>query len=124
MSRLDEIERRANAATPGPWWGREDQNGEGKWFRSVASGVPGNATRVVPAAGNGGVRSSEDHAFILHARTDIPYLVARVRELERALEEIYRGPGEEFPAAVRSGWRKNYAYNALHPEPLAEPAQL
>ncbi|NBW09321.1 MAG: hypothetical protein EBR82_14980 [Caulobacteraceae bacterium] len=70
---LDEIERRANAATPGPWTGKVNSCVEA-------------ADEAVFETGCGcctdSTLSEENATFIAAARTDVPALIARVRELE------------------------------------------
>lgn len=72
---LDAIEARANAASRGPW-----KHGEG-----YEQGDPGD---YVSTAWGGIVVCGDtpptpaDAIFIAHARTDVPALVKRVRELE------------------------------------------
>ena len=70
---LDAIEKRATQATAGPW---------------TAEG-----TLIHNGRGYGIIHSNEDNDFLdlnfaAHARTDVPLLVARVRELEAALNTI------------------------------------
>lgn len=76
MLNLTAIEQRANAATPGPWQG---------YSYNVHSdtGVP-----IALMMANPGVPWGENQAFIYNARSDIPTLIARVRELEAALQLI------------------------------------
>ena len=77
MIDLDEIEARANAATPGPWYGNRN------------SGVYAVNVGLVVGTGCGYCTKSrlthEDAAFIAAARTDVSALIARVRELETHL---------------------------------------
>lgn len=77
MIDLDEIERRANSATPGPWEGK--RNG----------GMYARDREPVFETGCGCCSdpdlTDENSAFIAHARTDVPALIARVRELETQL---------------------------------------
>jgi hypothetical protein len=83
MIDLDEIERRANAATPGREWERrieESSCGEcGEYSEYVQYFCAGPYCETEDAA-------RKDAAFIAHARTDVPALVARVRELEAECE--------------------------------------
>lgn len=85
--RLDEIEARANAATPGPWTVSEDYSDvvgpEGDQLASYWN--PTSETR------NG--------EFIAHARTDVPALVAEVRRLRDRVAEV-EGPAVEARAAL------------------------
>jgi hypothetical protein len=64
--RLTEIEDRAAAATKGPWVADGGTFSRSPYQLPVA--VPGNGVA--------------DSAFIAHAREDVPWLVARIRELE------------------------------------------
>jgi hypothetical protein len=72
MSRIDEIQARADAAVPGPW------TDEGEMWTRVEA--PGQSMAVAYD-----VLSEGDRAFISHAREDVPWLVQRVRELEEGL---------------------------------------
>ena len=91
MINLDEIERRANAATPGPW-----TYDEGCGYVEVPPcGViefkPGweRSVHFLARVHNDHVEGEDglgfDGAFIASARTDVPALIARVRELETHL---------------------------------------
>jgi hypothetical protein len=86
---LDAIETRAKAATPGPW---------------STSGLAVMApTRWIASGGwddNGGCLSQETLDFIVAARTDVPALIARVRELEHELSS----PSSPLAQAVEH-WR-------------------
>jgi hypothetical protein len=95
MIDLDEIERRANAATPGPWT-YHDGCGyvevppcgaiefKPGWERSVHFLARVHNNHVEGEDGLG-----FDGAFIAHARTDVPALIARVRELEEEQAEAH-----------------------------------
>jgi hypothetical protein len=89
---LDEIEARVNAATPGPW-----TYDEGCGYVEVPPcGViefkPGweRSVHFLARVHNDHVEGEDglgfDGAFIASARTDVPALVARVRELEAECE--------------------------------------
>jgi hypothetical protein len=104
---LDAIEARANAATPGPWMcaNRGDESG------SVHPGTDDNwdiYTTIIEDFGSKTVYMRgevllEDGVFAAHARTDVPALVAYVRELEAQLKadaEIAR-LAREYVAADR-----------------------
>ena len=71
--RLAEIEARANAATPGPWWPEH-------------RGVMAEGVEIVDDCAVAGWDAyPENQAFIAAARTDVPALVAEVRRLTAAL---------------------------------------
>jgi len=86
MINLDEIERRANAATPGPWAVYEKPDPWGYWAVQDADGKDvfddGSA-----GAEYGQTCSIADRDFLVAARTDVPALIARVRELEERLSD-------------------------------------
>jgi len=69
---LDEIEKRAMRATPGPWSsfieGRDHTSGS-SFIRTAGEDIELAGATV------------DDQDFIAHARTDIPTLVAEVRRL-------------------------------------------
>ncbi|MFH9072716.1 hypothetical protein [Streptomyces alboflavus] len=81
---LDQIEARANAATPGPWctdaWeiyqGTEYQPGISLWIGETCRGTSSPE------------QDRADAAFVAAARTDVPALLTEVRRLHAALEEI------------------------------------
>ena len=83
MTRLDEIEARANAATEGPW----EWEGEAKaeWEIGANSLVPSRRPDDPVLYGYGydasgiEVKTPADAEFIAHARTDVPALVAALR---------------------------------------------
>ena len=73
MRDLDEIERDAKAATPGPW------NDDGV----SVNGEDEDGNIAMEWVANGDYAGHADDArFIAAARTDVPALVARVRELQ------------------------------------------
>lgn len=79
MTHIDDIEARANAATEGPWVtaiqvGSEPSE-DGRWVEGEA----GDQVAHFPLAGN---QAHSDMDFIAHARTDVPDLVAFVRDVE------------------------------------------
>ena len=75
MINLDEIEARANDATPGPW------RHEGQRVRGVCEIAFCGLTAATDGP-TGTLDYTRNARFIAHARTDVPALVARVRELE------------------------------------------
>ena len=82
---LDAIEARANAATAGPWFADD-------WYGPLAD--DDDAPLGGDVVGNSGVplvanvqACAADQAFIAAARTDIPRLVATVRDLWELLAE-------------------------------------
>lgn len=84
---LDVIEQRANAATEGPW----EYDGRTLWGRDDI----GRIKAVTP----------EDRVFTAAARTDVPDLVARVRELEAENEKLRDDLGKlHMPLSTDWGW--------------------
>lgn len=86
MSRLDEIQARLDAATPGPWWG----GGSNRRKDSIAlvgrrsDRGTGNAIAVLNGVGMDRVADAE---FIAHAREDMPALVEFARRVEAVLDD-------------------------------------
>ena len=84
--RLDEIEVRADSATPGPWTKKPPERLTEGPAAGMLPGVciaatsPSKQNRVY-ASPPGGQFPSADQNFIAHARTDIPDLLAEVRRL-------------------------------------------
>lgn len=78
------IEARANAATPGPWRSRDFEGWDLSGIRIEADGVHGPHQIWVADT-----LLDEDAAFLTHARTDVPALVAELRR-ERLLSEALR----------------------------------
>ena len=71
MNRLNEIEARANAATPGPW------EADGSAHVLTAGDTPTFVARCAdPDESDAGVLDAE---FIAHARTDVPDMAAALR---------------------------------------------
>lgn len=67
--RLDEIQRRSDDATEGPWWGSMI-DGRCEVFAGTGSGSdPMLATELLPG----------DAEFVANARTDVPRLAAALR---------------------------------------------
>jgi hypothetical protein len=99
---LDEIMARCEAATPGPWV-RVDPTDKGQEY--IIGTVDedeeygGWSSPIITCdSGVYGPRPP-DAEFICHARTDIPALVERVRELEVALSGLL----EEMEHQMREG---------------------
>ncbi|MFD5916203.1 hypothetical protein ACFVYP_06915 [Kitasatospora sp. NPDC058201] len=80
---LDAIQARCNAATNGPWTLHDALNGDGfpghLWVVENLDDGPGDHHVLI----NIGTR--DDAEFIARARTDVPALLARVRQLETDL---------------------------------------
>ena len=74
---LEAIEARANAATEGPWVVTASRSG-----RSLSVGPDGFSGR------ERGERFREDAEFTAAARTDVPALVAFVRQLQAEVKDL------------------------------------
>lgn len=78
--RLSEIASRAAAATPGPWQNHYNRR---EVFRSLEPWPD-----TTPVGDIAKAKTFEDGDFIAAAREDIPWLLARVRELEARLAAL------------------------------------
>ncbi len=94
---LDAIERRAAAATPGPWFSEAADHSQERWvstretearigYRGWQGLAAANGCEDDPVAGALVARCNA--AFIAHARADVPALIAEVRRLRAALAEM------------------------------------
>lgn len=104
---LKAIEERANAATPGPWTADaevEERNGGGTrlYVSAHNDDASGHVCRVTPIVEGSYKRWAQedmaepkrhksDAAFIAAARSDVPALVAALREAQARIEELERG---------------------------------
>lgn len=97
---LDEIEARANAASEGPWTVYENAEPLDYWTVQDAGGKDvfddGSA-----CAEYGQTCSIADRDFLVAARTDVPALIARVRELEAECERMKTFAAQHFSTMIR-----------------------
>jgi hypothetical protein len=109
---LDAIEKRADAATEGPWFASDfGYSGEGEPSSIVVhqgkfdwqSIRDGEFVASMPTWDR---QESDDADFIAQARTDVPALVARIRELESATALV-------IPADTRPYETQSAALDAL-----------
>lgn len=77
MLDLDAIEARAAAATPGPWWVERPEGHDAY----IAYGTRGDGADTFDLYDLYNVDT--DYAFMAHARTDVPALIAEVRALRK-----------------------------------------
>ena len=82
MSRTEEIKKRVEAATEGPWYDC-GYRGYGPSPESLEDRRNANVIYDYKYLDHG---KSSDGQFISHAREDIPWLLARVSDLEGKLE--------------------------------------
>ena len=87
MNRLNEIEARTNAATPGPW---EAGCNDRRMYHVVTENEEFFAEYGPELYDSQGFFSDDDTEFIAHARADVPALVAALR----AVLEIHQDGGE------------------------------
>jgi len=105
MIDLDEIERRANAATPGPWRDKHQVCSE------VWGQAPDSQTCSMQIARIGHAQfDALNAAFIAAARTDVPALIARVRELEAECERQSTLAATTFNALIANDIAQMRAY--------------
>lgn len=104
---LDDIEARATAATPGPW---EEHAEYGQHFYAY---LRGPYLRGVGTLNFGdGEDAAADREFVLHARQDVPALLAEIRRLkgqrkyligQLAKRDAESGRGDEAVRAFLAG---------------------
>ncbi|MCR4339175.1 MAG: hypothetical protein NUW01_04715 [Gemmatimonadaceae bacterium] len=89
MSDTEDIQRRVEATTPGPWeW----------WKYGLRQGARGSyVLHDHPDGVAEGASNGADLTFIAAARTDVPYLLAEVERLREALGDFVLR-GEAAPA--------------------------
>ena len=98
MIDLDAIKAKLAATTPGPWeWGTTPWGSPVLRRRLGEQGL--NVINADPSGGEYELAidpGGSDAAFIAHARTDVPALVAEVERLRAALLDLaaIHGPGE------------------------------
>ena len=91
MINLERIERRANAATEGPWG---FSYGDRRYIADPSTDIVGEV--APPYTGQSicvfavASANEKDAEFIASARTDVPKLIARVRELEAECDAYAR----------------------------------
>ncbi len=107
--KLDEIEARAAAATPGAWWQGDTEDEE----RGDADCVYVGRERLA-----GPFDWESDAAFVAHARADVPALCAIVREAvelrRKWLAPVGTVSDNEYGAASDAFWRRIDAVAGLN----------
>ena len=101
IDRLNEIEARANAATEGPWESDEyteiDPDGFYELSRVIAPDPDDGEDYAIGVVHVGILRP--DATFIAHARTDVPALVAALREALEFAERWEASPAVGYNSA-------------------------
>jgi len=108
---LAEVRARTDAATPGPWIAETAQDcDEDGWLNSesftgvVLASPPPGADYDPESVSYGAL--GPDAAFVAHARTDVPWLLAEVARRDAALEAVLAVCDEPRP------WDENEADHA------------
>lgn len=92
LAELAEIEKRANAATPGPW----EYAANGDWGISTPCTDTGYSTLIVLGTDNlpscegeceAAITELNNGHFLANARTDVPYLLAIVRTQQAEIDK-------------------------------------
>lgn len=92
--RVEEIEARVSAATEGPWlWDvprRDGRYGEVGALRSMlpATVCEFGEENCSDDCREGTLPSKEDRDFMAHARSDVPWLIERLREMQRERDAL------------------------------------
>lgn len=89
MTKLEEIQARADAATDGPWAAAKSADGYGKKVlgpRRAGDLGQGLVTLMKPIFWN--TESARNAEFIAHARQDVPKLVTALRAVEAAMDDL------------------------------------
>lgn len=92
---LKEIQKRANAASPGPWFDHYNKI----WSQPECERLPDDANPVAWTDASHGDTPDrpDDTQFIAHAREDIPALIGEVRKLKALLKKLeFRGDHSEM----------------------------
>lgn len=113
---LDAIQRRADAASEGPWDAARGANANGTTYANsredkaifLAASLNNNRSAlwlvasdtVIPAATGDGPRAKANAEFIAHARTDVPALLTLARKQAATLAAVL----ELANARGRNGW--------------------
>jgi hypothetical protein len=97
--RLREIERRVSRATFAPWSVGDD------------AGIRRGGIRLFEGV-KGGEQDRDNAHFVAAARDDIPWLLARVAQLEAALQTLPKNPSRSAMNAL--------ALDALERDPIDE----
>ncbi len=111
MLDLDAIERRANAATPGPWY-VHDRPAD-FWTVGTDPDWPFECEVFDDGSAHGeygALCNIADRDFLVAARTDVPALIARVRELEAECERLKTFAAANFSAMIRQEAEQMRAY--------------
>lgn len=89
---IEQIEAREKAATAGPWWAGIEGPGAFVWSATMDS------RKCVCA---------DDALFMAHAREDIPYLLAQLKDRKKKLAALEQSVEEQYKDGVClwCGWQ-------------------
>ena len=111
--RLNEIEARANAATEGPWeadkYTELDPDGFYELARVIAPDPDDEEDYAIGVVHVGILRN--DAAFIAHARTDVPALVAALRAVLEEIDKRGKRAREALPPSLAALAVPSYQFN-------------
>lgn len=94
MTRIDEIRKRLEAATLGPWTKHGDGDKSVYHIKVIDKDERGRRRhRFIAACSSHGCNNKEDAEFIANAPEDIRFLLDRVKELEDLLSEWHENNG-------------------------------
>ena len=101
---FESIQRRVDAASEGPWESSKGANADGATLATTGAHKAAflalslnddtsplwlvASPDVIPAATGDGPRAKANAEFIAHARTDVPYLLALVREQATRIKQV------------------------------------
>lgn len=99
LERLEEIRKRAEKATPGPWRAVSTADGD-----TDGAAWVGTERSVSLAQGyDGEFLHRPDAEFMANAREDIPWLLAEVARTQGALEQLTEGHEADCRQRIRGG---------------------
>ncbi len=111
MSKLQEIKKRADAATEGPWVCSFVKDGDEIDSFDVSAFVDGPLVCEMDDVSN---ESKANQQFIAHARADVPWLLERLEEAEYVVE-LLLNPSPTDP--VHSLMKADTFLKSLTPKP-------
>ena len=85
-AQLEEIKARADVATPGPWTVHAPHH----YTEAAIHGPEGDGHGIIVSTYTGAINPLQDVAFIAHARTDAPALLAEIERVRLLAKAIHR----------------------------------
>lgn len=96
--RLNQIEARVDAATPGPW---DTICASLKWDCEKNEYTADSLSQTIIAEGEFLEMREEDQEFITHAREDVPALIAALREARTVARDYFEWDRNEYPPRLQ-----------------------